>query len=451
MHKNIEEHINKNKTSNRNNSYYNLDFEFDELLVENEIIINFGDSYGGASFRYDTDIYVIKNGSYFIVKNTIFKKKVTITINNPKSEIKFINCKFENDLLINSQAKDRNGENSLIIEQGYINNLIIDNFVANYKFYINPQEKNYKEEIKIDNLKITNSRFIENFKLHNAVVGKFELEDVDFDKNADFFKSEFLGGALNQNEEENTDNGDIGFKAINFKKLALFGDTIFHKKVIFKYVTFEGHNNFKSSILKKGIDLVYTNIQQEINFYDIYIEDKTTISQETYRIIKHQFEKLGNKIEANKYHALELDQKRKRLKGNDDSDWKEKLVFDFHNWSSEHSTNWFRALLWIFIVGLVTNLLTNSLLYLTSFPFIIILSYICGKTIDEKLLIPIGVFSSFILFSSELQFDDVFKFISVFTNEEDFCENYFLMLLNKVSLGYLYYQFVISTRKDTRK
>ncbi len=34
---------------------------------------------------------------------------------------------------------------------------------------------------------------------------------------------------------------------------------------------------------------------------------------------------------------------------------------------------------------------------------------------------------------------------------DDFKKSYIVMALNKVLLGYLYYQFVTATRKDTRK
>jgi len=51
----------------------------------------------------------------------------------------------------------------------------------------------------------------------------------------------------------------------------------------------------------------------------------------------------------------------------------------------------------------------------------------------------------------DINIDDIFKFMSIITKQEDFNCNYFLMTVNKVSLGYLYYQFLMSVRKDTRK
>ncbi|MDP2894854.1 MAG: hypothetical protein Q8N78_10870 [Sulfurimonas sp.] len=420
----------QDKPSDKNSNYYDLQMKFELLIVKNKITFSFGDKDAGASFNYDSNNYCIENGAYFEISNCIFKDNVEVAIDNPTNNIKWINCIFEKDLIIkSSQSVEKMHKiSSFILEGGEINNLIIDNITANFKFYINPQEKKYKSSIKITNLKINDSKFIENFKLHHAIVHKVEIEDVDFEQNADFFKSTFKEGTIEEDVDEKTKKGDIGFKAINFKKLALFGDTEFHKKLIFKYVTFEGHNHFKSAKLHKGLDLEYTNVQKEINFYGIEILDKTTTSQETYRIIKNQFEKLNNKIEANKYHALELEQRRKELEENKSSDWREKWVFRIHDWSSEHSTNWFRALLWIIFVSFLTIFLVHFEIVKDLFfhPYHFKIEYIF-KICNE-----------------------FWQYINI-TNLEKLKDKPFIFFLNKVSLGYLYYQFLTAVRKDTRK
>lgn len=42
-------------------------------------------------------------------------------------------------------------------------------------------------------------------------------------------------------------------------------------------------------------------------------------------------------------------------------------------------------------------------------------------------------------------------YIVLLTSKEIFSSNYLMFVLNKVLLGYLYYQFVTAIRKDTRK
>jgi len=423
---NIESVLARDIKSNRSGACYDLNIEFKLLIIANKITFNFGDGSGGASFNYDLNNYVIKNGQYFEIQNCIFKDNVEVTINNPISNIKWVDCIFEKNLIIKSpqSVEKLHKISSFILEGGKVNNLVIGNIIANFKFYINPQEKKYNSSIEITNLKINDSKFIENFKLHHAIVNKLEIENVDFEQNADFFKSVFHEGVVEEDIKEKTKQNDIGFKAINFKKLALFGDTEFHKKLIFKYVTFEGHNHFKSAKLHKGLDLEYTNVQKEINFYGIEILDKATTSQETYRIIKNQFEKLNNKIEANKYHALELEQHRKDIKTKIFKDFKSFFKFapdglvSLSHWaSSNHSSNYLLALFWIFIVSFCTN------------------GFLGNTTIDFS-------FNGW---------NNLFKYINILSKIEDFNDSYVAMTLNKVSLGYLYYQFLTAVRKDTRK
>jgi hypothetical protein len=189
------------------------------------------------------------------------------------------------------------------IQGGKIENLSLSDKTCEDKFYINKQYGENNRKTIINNLSIKNTTFKQNFKLHNCEIDNIDIEDTDFKKHADFFKTIFHNGKTN--------NESIYFKAINFKGLALFGDTEFKSKVIFKYITFEGFSHFRKAIFHKGLDLDYCNIQQEMNFFDAKKLDgedsRENTSQETYRIIKHNFNKIGNMIEANRYLAFELE------------------------------------------------------------------------------------------------------------------------------------------------
>ena len=86
------------------------------------------------------------------------------------------------------------------------------------------------------------------------------------------------------------------------------------------------------------------------------------------------------------------------------------IVLFIHKLSSNHSSNWFLALFWIFVVSLITSWSLDS-----------------------------------------ITVDNFFKYINILSKIEDFNCSYMAMTLNKVSLGYLYYQFLTAVRKDTRK
>jgi len=366
------------------------------VYIKKIIFINciIGNNIFGSS---STDIsFVFKYCDFGLnLSDFIEKLQVIQNENQIKKIIKLENCDFK-------EFSIENFDNSLnfILIGGKIELLKISHSEINSKFYINKQYDGNSETTKIDRLEIKNTKFVENFKLHNCILKKSYISDVDFEKNADFFKTIFIEGIYDK---------EVYFKAINFQKLALFGNTEFKNKVIFKYITFDSFVHFREAIFNNGLDLDYVNIQNEINFYRIKIINSSTVTQETFRIIKHHLEKIGNKIEANRYHALELNKNRKNI-------WSSKRVtFDLfqrglvsfvHFISSNHSQSWILPLIWIFIT-----------------------SYIVSLSIK-------GYY--------DLQYLSILADIKL--NQEPM-----LFILHKSILGYLYYQFLVTVRKDTKQ
>jgi len=293
---------------------------------------------------------------------------------------------------------------------GRIKHLNIENIELATKFYINKQYDGKSECTKIEKVTIQDVNFKENFKLHHCEIGEILVRDTDFEKHADFFKSDFKKGI-------DTESGDktIKFHALNFKGLALFGDCTFSDKVSFQYVTFESFSHFRRAEFQKGLDLDYTNIQKEMNFFDIVGLDssisKEHTSQETYRIIKHNFKKIGNQIEANKYHNLELLTHNKNIWAREDANLRlfSDGVISFLNLiTSYFSKYWMLPLIWIFIVGVIS---ANVL--------------------------------------GEVTLPNIIKYATI-TQYEDLKDHASLFLFNKASLGFLYYQFIQSIRKNTK-
>jgi len=260
--------------------------------------------------------------------------------------------------------------------------------------------------LKVETLSIKNTQFHGNFKLHNVVLKNFTLQDVDFERNVDFFKTKFLTSS------------EIVFHAVNLRALALFGDTVFKEHLLFEYVTFEVYTYFRNAVFNKGLNLEFANIEKEMNFFGITGLDaqasRSATTRETYRTVKYQLQKVGNIIDANKYHALELDKKRQDacFKVCDSwTDFVDCLVLLVYKASSIYSTNWAIALGWILVVGFATSYCLTGVLWNQEF----------------------------------------YRFSSVLTFFEDFNGVYWLFILNKILLGYLYYQFVTAVRNDTRK
>ena len=392
------------------------------------------------------EIATPSNIKTLIFSDCTFKKEPIIRTEGIKS-IQFYNCKFDGDIYnllilkssienldiifnnctilritINPIGKKKYELNTFQINEGSIEHLEIFNTTFENELYINKQYNKNKNITKINELIIKNSTFKENFKLHNCEVQQVYIEDVDYEKHADFYMSNFKKG-LEYNKIDDTEKEDLNiyFKAINFKGLAIFGDCTFQEKLTFEWVTFESFSHFRRTRFYKGLDLDYTNIEEEMNFFSVQKLDteisKKNTSQETYRIIKHNFEKIENKIEANKYHALELE---KKLKDKDTT--KSEKIILWLNWAiSNNGTNWIRPLILIFLIGMAT---TFSIHWGQEFSCENIL-----KGLSES-----------------------FKHIYILYKDNDLWSQHPIILaLNKFSLGYLYYQFLISVRKDTRK
>jgi len=262
----------------------------------------------------------------------------------------------------------------------------------------------------IGTVEISSSVFKKSFSIHNIDINFLTISNTNFEELFEFHN--VIIKAIGSSNE-------IIFDEIVFKGIAIFDDCTFNVNAVFKYVLFEKFSQFRNTIFHNGINLDYCSYEKNINFFHIKgLDTKTSkenTSQETYRIIKHNFEQLGNKIEANKYHALEL----KKLRNNSSWYTPSYLVQLIHLMSSNNSQWWLLSLFWILIVGFATYFGIDN--------------FVCHRY---------GCTSNWL---------DYFKYISIINLDNCIKENPLIFILNKISLGYLYYQFLISVRKDTRK
>jgi|GEM_PF-2367431 orfc667-5 len=271
----------------------------------------------------------------------------------------------------------------------------------------------------IEQVIIKDSAFKRDFTIYRSKIDSIEIKNVDFESLSEF--------------NEVTFQNKFDFKEISYKGYALFDKCIFNAKAEFEYIIFEKFTSFRKSEFKSGLNLDITSCDKEINFFGTRgldsTDSKNNTSQETYRIIKNNFEKIGNKIEANKYHSLELERKRVDIEENKWKNIGDYIVFKLHYISSNHSTNWVLALLWIILVGFLTIIFLHL------------------NVVKELFINP----CSFKIEHFYKIFDNLWKYIYIGNMDDELKRNSFIFLFNKVSLGYLYYQFLTAVRKDTRK
>lgn len=413
------EYIDINNTMNSLSFKQNkiIEAEFNQLEVQEEIEFKRFEDKTKFSLpnRNEQFHYINFEKSKEPISNCVFRDKVVIR--TLYGSLTFENCRFEKSLEISlDESKDIDlSLFKLSFDDCFIEELNINNQHFKLNFYIN-SDKEDKNIIKTLNIK--NSIFEQDFCIYNSEIEKIEIHDCDFNSLSEFnnvtFKNEFQ------------------FHEISYKGLTLFDKCTFECYADFEYIIFEKFTSFRGTKFNKGLVLDYTSSDNEINFFDIVVKDdilenkKTT--RETYRIIKNQFEKIGNKIEANKYHALELDKRRQELETETPRNWKDWIVFKIHDLSSEHSTNWVRTLLWICFVGFATILSVHF-------------------DIAKDLFFHPNHFKFEYLLKIWIEF---WQYVNI-TNVDKLKDSPFILFLNKVSLGYLYYQFLTAVRKDTRK
>tara|TARA_R110000851_G_scaffold280799_2_gene434161 strand:+ start:4741 stop:6273 length:1533 start_codon:yes stop_codon:yes gene_type:complete len=209
----------------------------------------------------------------------------------------FHRCEFEHQLVLeNITFNEGIFNNVLKATDSYEQKLRILN-ITNCIFDC----KSIFNQMKVDVLDICDSEFKGKFEFKNNNIKKVNIKNTNFLKLFDSYGSEFNYFRI--------------FKSI-FEKFAGFENNVFSNSdtaTTFKYVTFLDFTNFRGVKFNNGLDLETTNLQQPPNFLNSTINEKNT-NRETYRIIKHSFDEIGNQLEANKYFSYEMKKYKEELK-----------------------------------------------------------------------------------------------------------------------------------------
>lgn len=267
---------------------------------------------------------------------------------------------------------------------------------------------------------------------------------------------------------ENTTFDKVTFSNAKFNDIVRFMNTKFLTKSNFAYVTFENLSIFRNSKFKGKLNLRDVILKHTPNFLYIEINE---INRETARIIKDSFEQQNNIIEANRFYALEMQEREKELnqerkEGKNFLDW---IIFKIHKHSSNHSQDWSLALFWIMIIGFISSYcdfnfakvnethihfdILNIFKTLGLVSLMFILSYIC----EVKDKIVNGVYYLvctylIYIYSTEDYLLTLFaKVVNPTTVLKSNDPINGIQLLFKIIIAYLIYQLVVSIRQNTRR
>jgi uncharacterized protein YjbI with pentapeptide repeats len=349
--------------------------------------------------------------------------------------IVYSNCDFYDEIFFERDLN--NGENKIYT-------VVMHDCNVYKKFDLDFDAINL-EQCNIKMLHLDNSVFHEKVKIKNCKIENHSFINTRFKSLADFHKTEFYSNFF--------------FKT-TFEDIVVFTESKFHENVNFKYTTFEKLALFRKTIFEKTVNFEDAIIKEEANFLEITskkdkIEAIDVKNRETARIIKNSFEQQNNIIEANRFYVLEMEKREKELdknikKGENIIEW---LIFKIHSISSDHSQSAYLAFLWIFnlsylyIIYCSTSNVIDNIIAFSAIAIILV------SMIDMKNALKIGLTISLLEFQvfSNVKLDVIADKINPFSIMNSWDEIPFKLLIFKVIIAYLIYQFIISVRQNTRR
>lgn len=289
---------------------FKVEQELDDLEVYNTCTFHEDVSGSGA----DKDKYILDNVQF---NGCTFKKELSL----------------ENINVMKPIFKDWNGFETTMKSLKINNCSFVKRFVLN--------------SYTVETVYLKDTVFTGKFEFTNNIVTNIDVDNCNFEKLAEFYGTQFDKFKM--------------FKSIftdytGFEKCK-FGKEDSEEKDFtanFQYVTFLSFINFRNTRFVSGLLFEDTNLKESPNFLNSIINFENT-SRETFRIIKHSFDKLGNHIEANKYFSLEMKKYKEELSKN--NGWsQEKFIFWFNEKISNYGQNYLKASVWLLISSLIYTL-----------------------------------------------------------------------------------------------
>lgn len=214
-------------------------------------------------------------------------------------------------------------------ERDFLSSILINDVVFHDKCKFN--------YIDVVNLVIKDTKFLSKLEVKNSIISYFELNNSNVSEVFDSFDSRFIRFIF----YKSIFTDFSGFEKVYFGLEDNFNDLYAAK---FIYTTFMSFSNFRSTKFLSGIDFENSNLKEQPNFLKTYINPINT-NRETFRIVKHSFDDVGNKLEANKFFAEEMKAYKKELKKN--GGFWDNLIYDLNDLLSEFGGNYIKPILWL--------------------------------------------------------------------------------------------------------
>lgn len=294
---------------------------------------------------------LLKNVRNVLYEMCIFKKDVsTISSDYEKPELNqpiFSDCHFEKGLILENIVLGKrlfcNSEDKILS----MNNMRLSRCTFNDQFILNSYE--------IDEFICLDSYFIEKVEFKMNKLNSFEITNTNFSKLVDCYKSSFKKFGIKKSIFEDF----VNFEECEY---GLIGDEKNKEFVAFLlYATMLSFINFRKAKFFSGLDLAHINLMEPPNFLHAFVSVYNS-NRETFRVIKHSFDKVGNYIEANNFYEKEMLKFKEETKLN--KKYKAYFLLLLYEITSNYGQNYFRpfiltivsaVLYWLTIIGYNNN------------------------------------------------------------------------------------------------
>ncbi|WP_372815929.1 hypothetical protein [Psychrobacter sp.] len=300
--------------------FHGILFPSTSLIDYTETLMIFENIWFNKCVFYVKFFNLKSTGVFFeecVFKYDIYIKPATLFL--LKENYIFYQCVFEDKVYIGREGRYKYifGE-SLFSGCVFENSIKFRNAILKKEPFLGIDER----ELKLSTLEIYDCNFDGGFKLNSTHISYLWIENTNFligfwmlkanittlncinaviDGLFDASNSSFVRAKFNRTKFlDVADFEEVKFGKTNAEFLNSGEDT-----TQFKYVTFMNAANFKNTSFSYGLDFENVDLREQPNFLKSNINPHDT-NRETFRIIKYSFDSRGNKIEAGKYHAYEM-------------------------------------------------------------------------------------------------------------------------------------------------
>lgn len=312
------------------------------------------------------DYNILANARSVLYQICDFKRRVTLCFSEDQEKkytvqnSLFSDCNFQEKLVLDDglfKSPIFNNRAPFEGQKKFIRELSISNSIIQDKFTLN----NYS----LIEFSMQNTEFKGKVEIKENLILNFNIEDSNFEGLADFFETNFGNFKIYKSifydfaGFEHCSFGKINLKVYETAQKAQdIKDSDDYKRIsrpkpkpaIFQYVTFLDFINFRNTKFSSGLDLSESNLSGNPNFLNAEVDPVDT-PRETYRLLKHSFDQIGNNIEGNRFYKYEI------LKLKEEYQSKKNKSGSLLLWLYEISSDYGNSYLQPFVLMIITALM----------------------------------------------------------------------------------------------